>query len=198
MFGWFRTKSAQSTGTRNATPAGNASVRSWSARMWYRFVTYREGGNVLSLDVDVMADGPDIVFVPSADAWERTSPPFARGRRDEVVERLKAVKWNRELVWEESDAASCSTHDPSSSVVPGSIESTPGGKFVEQQNLFGPDSPVSFAQARSVWSQVEVQYAAQASGRVTLFVSTARPNSMFKLISLPALQRNPNVTLDFK
>jgi hypothetical protein len=43
-----------------------------------------------------------------------------------------------------------------------------------------------------------MRYAAQASGRVTLFVSTARPNSMFKMISLPALQRNPNVTLDFK
>src|SRR6185437_13090230 len=172
VFGWFRTKSAQSTAARKVTPPESPRVQPWSSRMWYRFVTYREGDNVLSLDVDVMADGPDMVFVPSADAWDRTSPPFARGRRDDVVERLKGVKWNRELVWEESDAASCSSHDPSSSVVPGSIESTPGGKFIEQQNLFGPDSPVSFAEARTVWSQAEVQHAAQASGRVTLFVST--------------------------
>jgi len=166
--------------------------------MWYRFVTYREGANVLSLDVDVMAEGPDIVFVPSAQVWNQSAPPFAQDRRDQIVERLKGLKWNRELLWEESDAASCSTHDPSSSTVPGSIESTPGGKFIEQQNLFGPDSPVSFSEARTLWSQAEMQYAALASGRVTLFVSTARANSMFKLVSLPALQRNPNATLDFK
>ena len=166
--------------------------------MWYRFVTYKEAGNVLSLAVDVMADGPDVVAVPSANAWDLTSPPFARGRRDEVIERLKSVKWNRELAWEESDGASCLSHDPSSSVVPGSIESTQRGKFMERQNLFGPNSPVTFAEVRRLWTEAEMQYATQASGRVTLFVSDARPNSMFKRVSLPALQRNPNVTLDFK
>jgi len=194
----FRSESGQPNDPGAAIPSENLCVPPWSARMWYRFVTYREGGYVLSLDVDVMADGPDIVFVPPERAWNHSAPPFAQGRRDEIVERLKGVKWNRELLWEESGAASCSTHDPSSSTVPGSIESTPGGKFIEQLNLFGPDSPVGFSGARTLWSQAEIQYAAQASGRVTLFVSTARANSMFKLVSLPALQRNPNVTLDFR
>jgi hypothetical protein len=166
--------------------------------MWYRFVTYREGANVVSLVVDVMADGPDIVFVPSARAWDKSAPAFAQGRRDQILERLKGVKWNRELLWEVSDADACSTRDPSSSTVHGSIESTPGGKLLEQQNLFGPDSAVGFSGARTLWSQAEMQYAAQARGRVTLFVSAARENSMFKLVSLPALKRNPNVTLDFK
>lgn len=197
MFGWFRTKSAKSTEIPTVPPTESQRVPHWSAHMWYRFVTYRED-NTLSLGVDVMADGPDIVMVPSADAWDRSSPPFAQGRRDEILERLKDVKWNRELVWEVSDAASCSSHDPSSSVVPGSIESTPGGSYVEQLNLFEPDSPLSFDKVRGLWMEVEEQFAAGAHGRVTLLVSTARPNSMFKLISLPALQRNPNVTLHFQ
>jgi hypothetical protein len=166
--------------------------------MWYRFVTYREGDHLLSLDVDVMASGPDVVLVPTVGAWDRSSAQFARGRRDEVMQRLKGVKWNRELAWEESEGTSCSSHDPASSAIPGSLASTSGGKFIEQQNLFAPGSPMSFAEARSIWMKAEMRYAAQASGRVTLFVSTARPNSMFKMISLPALQRNPNVTLDFK
>jgi hypothetical protein len=64
--------------------------------------------------------------------------------------------------------------------------------------LFDPGSPISFAEARTIWTDAERKFAASASGRVTLFVAKARANSMFKLVSLPALQRNPNVTLDLR
>lgn len=197
MFKWFRTKA-----TPPPSPPTTASqaprAESWSARMWYRFLTYTEGDSVLSLHVDVMAQGSDIVLVPSAHSWSQSAPPFAQNRRDAVIERLKSVKWNRELLWEDSDSATCSAHDPSLDSVPGSIESTPGGKFLEGLDLFGPDRPMSFEEARAIWSKSEAEFAAKASGRVTLFVSSARPKSMFTLVSLPALQRNPNVTLDFK
>jgi hypothetical protein len=166
--------------------------------MRYRFLTYREAGQHLSLHVDVMADGPDIVLVPSEASWRQSAPAFARDHRDQILDRLKNVKWNRELVWDESDLAACATNDPATNGVPGSIELTPGGRFIEQLNLFAPGTSMSFAEARMLWSKAEEQFAAQASGRVTLFVSTARPNSMFNRVSLPALQRNPNVTLDFK
>ncbi|MFI5378075.1 MAG: hypothetical protein ACHRHE_02100 [Tepidisphaerales bacterium] len=166
--------------------------------MWYRFVTYRESNDVLSFDVDVMVEGPDIVLVPTAEVWHRSAPTFVRDRRDEVLARLKGIKWNRELVWEETDGANCGTHDPATNTIPGSIESTPGGRYLEQQHLFDTGSLVTFAQARTLWTGAEVKFASEARGRVTLCVKTARPNSMFKLVSLPRLQNNPRVTLEFR
>lgn len=197
MFGWFRTKSAKSTEIPTVPPTESQRVPHWSAHMWYRFVTYRED-NTLSLGVDVMADGPDIVMVPSADAWDRSSPPFAQGRRDEILERLKDVKWNRELVWEVSDAASCSSHDPSSSVVPGSIESTPGGSYVEQLNLFEPDSPLSFDKVRGLWMEVEEQFAAGAHRSRHAIRFHRSPEQHVQIDLAACIQRNPNVTLHFK
>src|SRR5438105_3754254 len=106
MLGWFRKLSRQS-GTENrstAQPPANE-VPAWDARMWYRFVTYHELNSILSLEVDVMMEGADIVFVPTAELWHRSAPPFARDRRNEVLARLKGIKWNRELVWEETNGA---------------------------------------------------------------------------------------------
>ena len=170
----------------------------WKADMWYRFVVYREGHAFVSLEIDVMADGPDVVANPSERAWQDTAPRFVRTRREAVLQRLKSVAWNREVVWEESEYATCLSHDPKvGPLVQGCIEATPGGRYLEEQQFFQPGSPLSFAEARQVWTEAERKLAAQASGTVRLAVANAKPNSMFLLVSLPALKQNPNVTLDF-
>jgi hypothetical protein len=98
VLGWFRRKLGAG-GKLGLRAKGQGEVeRLGVCRMWYRFVTYREGAEVVSLGVDVMVDGPDIVGVPSEEAWARSAPGFARDRREEIVDRLKRVKWNRELV----------------------------------------------------------------------------------------------------
>ena len=113
------------------------------------------------------------------------------------LRRMKSIKWNRDLVWEESPQAVCDSFDPATAQVPGSIESTAGGQFLEKLNLFSSQADVTFANVPELWKVAEAKFAAGASGRVTLCVANARPNSMFKLVSLPAFQRNPNVTLKF-
>jgi hypothetical protein len=200
MFTWFRNRQKKietAAAAANPVTLPNAAA-SWSAKMWYRFLVYRENDCLVSFDVDVMAEGPDVVGVPSAEAWAQSAPAFVRNRRDEVLARLKGIKWNRDLIWEEGDESRCGKHDACTQAIPGSIESTEGGKYLEHLGLFNRGSPMSFAEARKVWIQVEEKFAACAKGTVTLFVSQAKPNSMFKKVSLPALQKNPNVTLDFR
>jgi hypothetical protein len=200
MFTWFRNrpKKDESTATVANSVAPPSTVAPWSAKMWYRFLVYSEKDLLVSFDVDVMAEGPDVVGVPSPRAWAQTAPAFVRNSRDEILARLNGIKWNRDLIWEECDEYRCGEWDPSAQTVPGSIESTEGGKYLEHLGLFDPGSPLSFAEARKIWIQVEEKFAACAEGRVTLFVSQAKPNSMFKLVSLPVLQKNPNVTLDYR
>jgi len=41
-------------------------------------------------------------------------------------------------------------------------------------------------------------FAEQAKGSVTIYASEVIPNSVFQAVELPALKKNPNVTLVFK
>jgi len=93
-----------------------------------------------------MVSGSDLVYVPDADTWKRLAPTAYRDRRDEVLGRLKGVRWNRSLKWE--DAAADFTDGR---VIPGSLESTKGGAEFEAKNLFAPGCELTFEQARALW-----------------------------------------------
>jgi hypothetical protein len=74
------------------------------------------------------------------------------------------------------------------------LEMTPGGKWLDEQQLFSPDSPLTPGEATEVWSNLSQKYAEGASGGVVGFVENARPNSIFNSVEYPALQMNPNIT----
>jgi len=74
------------------------------------------------------------------------------------------------------------------------LETTRGGSWLHQQNLFGADSPLTKRQAATIWQQLSEKYAKEASGNVVGFVKGAKPDRIFNTIEYPALKRNPNVS----
>lgn len=181
-------KSLLKSKSGSATPA-------WNAKMGWRFVTYSEEQGAVSFQIEPMAKGPDIVYVPDPETWAKAAPAWAQPFASEILARLKSIAWKRELLWQQSDGASFLKSDEP---VPGSVESTKGGQYLEQTRMFDPNSPFTHAQCHEVWHQACQKFAAAASGRVTIFASTVIPDSVFQTVELPALRANPNVTLDFK
>ncbi len=160
--------------------------------MNWQNVVYREGSQGVSLSIEPMFEVADIVYVPDAAAWSKTAPPWASGRRDEILARLKAPRWHRDLEWREgSDGGLSARLAP----VPGSVESTPGGLEMLAQRLFDPGSKLTAAQARIIWHVVVRQFALSARGEVHLFGDGTIKGSVFEKVSLPALKENPDVKL---
>jgi hypothetical protein len=188
------------TPARADTPASasvpadqSAAAASWSKmEMNWQYVVYREAGRGIRLEIEPMFQVADVVYVPDAEAWAKSAPPWARARRDEILARLENAGWHRDLEWRESNESSVSTNlEP----VPGSIESTPGGREMLRQRLFDPNSGLTAAQAREIWHLLVHRFALGARGEVHLFVDGSPKGSVFERVVLPALKENPHVKL---
>lgn len=187
-------RQANVSGKRRSTVIGDGR---WTARMGWRYVSYIEGDASISFQIEPMVKGADRVYVPSESSWLRTAPEWVRPRRAEILSRLKLVKWNRRLEWPESDKSSVGNYS-SDTPIPGSLESTPGGRALENMRMFEPGSKVTHAQAHRIWHDAARAVVELATGTVTIFMSGVVPGSVFQEIELPALKRNPNVTIVFK
>lgn len=73
------------------------------------------------------------------------------------------------------------------------LEMTPGGKWLDNEQLFGPSSKLTPDEGVNVWSRLSQRYAEQSSGTAVGFVEGARANSIFNTIEYPALQNNKNI-----
>jgi hypothetical protein len=75
------------------------------------------------------------------------------------------------------------------------IETTPGGRWLESLDLYGPNSRVSIAEADNLWRAASAQYARGASGQINAFTVGAplnRANAYYG-VELPKLTASPNV-----
>ena len=171
------------------------SNQSWSARMGWRYVSYSEGDVSLSLSIEPMVKGADRVYVPDQPSWLKDAPSSTRESRAEVVSRLKSVAWNRKLEWQECE---CSLMLGQHNVIPGVLESTPGGRALEERRLFEPGSKITHAEAHKIWHEAARMFAEMAKGSVRIYMKELIPDSVFEAVELPALKKNPNVTLVFK
>src|SRR5947209_6269674 len=166
----------------------------WSAAMGWRRVVYQENDDVLWLSIEPMAAGADLVYVPDAEAWRRSAPGWAQSRREEILQRLKEVRWNRVIEWREGASFVISgIPEP----VPGSLESTPGGQTLEAARFFNPGGQLTHEQAHQVWHRAAERFAQAAKGKVTIFLTDIVEGSVFQVVELPALRSNPAVTLEF-
>ncbi|ROH83776.1 LysM peptidoglycan-binding domain-containing protein, partial [Pseudomethylobacillus aquaticus] len=75
------------------------------------------------------------------------------------------------------------------------LESTPGGAWLDNQALFKRLPP---EQAILPWERLSQRYAQGASGPVNVFIDGASPRGVFTRIELPALYANPNVPMIIK
>jgi Flp pilus assembly pilin Flp len=73
------------------------------------------------------------------------------------------------------------------------LEMTPGGRWLDERGLFGPNSPLTQEQATAVWSRLSERFAQEASGNAVGFVQGARPQGIFNKVEFPALLKNPNI-----
>lgn len=171
----------------------------YSARMGWRYVSYIADEAAIHFRIEPMAKLPDLVYVPDAAGWQQSAPEWAKEHRNAVLGCLRAVQWNRLLQWKETpgDSASHSTANQIP-VMPGSLESTQGGQWMESLCLFNPGQKLAPEDARELWLEAVRSYTEQVKGRVTLYANSVVAGSVFQEIELPMLRQLPGVTLDFK
>ena len=75
------------------------------------------------------------------------------------------------------------------------LESTPGGKWVDDLKLFdGGVKGVNDKDALSIWSRVSERYSQNSSGVAVGILNNPWEGSIFNKIEFPALKLNPNVS----
>jgi hypothetical protein len=184
--------------TKRANMPG-AADGSWQARMGWRYIAYKEGKIAFGLPIEPMICGADIVDVPTDAAWSQIEHVNSLSKK-QVMRNLQSIPWNRALTWQETDNASgLSVNATLELVIPGSLEATSGGQFLESLRLFEPGDRPPFEQVRELWLKAERKFAEEARGEVTLFADQQGvPQSVFREITLVTLKNNPHVTLNFK
>ncbi len=171
----------------------------WEVRMGWRSVSYGEQGEWLSFGIEPMAKGPDIVYVPNESAWSQSAPPWALQRRAEILGRLKSVPWNRKLTWPETSKGTVSSGIRSDKPVLHSLETTLAGRLLERLRLFEPGGRVPHSISHKLWHWAARKAAEAATGQVNIFIQGPPiPDSVFDVVELPAIQSNPNVTLNIR
>ena len=73
------------------------------------------------------------------------------------------------------------------------LEMTPGGKWLNEMNLFGIDSPFTPDEATKIWADTSTLMARQAAGQVRSLLGQVRPRSIYMANELPELYNNVNV-----
>jgi len=74
------------------------------------------------------------------------------------------------------------------------LEMTPGGKWLNGLDLYGPNSPFSRLEADQIIAYASRSLATQASGQVRVVSGAIRPSSFYLKVELPALSNNTSVT----
>jgi hypothetical protein len=81
----------------------------WATREGRDTIKYEEKSvrsiSSLTISGELMASGPYVVYVPTAEEWKRDMPAWARERRDEILTRMKKVLGTKNYEYDLSRAA---------------------------------------------------------------------------------------------
>ena len=70
------------------------------------------------------------------------------------------------------------------------LEMTKGGKWLDDLNIYGPNSPFTRAEAGQIWEQVSTKMIQQASGQVRSLIGQVRPASIYRAEQSEILMNN--------
>ncbi len=73
------------------------------------------------------------------------------------------------------------------------LETTSGGKYLDDLKLFEDGSPLTKEQATNVWRKLSERYAKGASGNAYGFTQGSWEGSIFNTVEYPTLKDNPNI-----
>jgi hypothetical protein len=170
-------------------------VDNWSVEMGYHYLLYYEGENSIYFDIEPMYSGPDLIYLPNNDIWNKTKPSWLKNDLSIIKDRIISIKWNRDLSWYE---ANISVNIGPNKVIKGTIESTKGGSELEKMRLFNPGKDITSQQARVVWNTAVINYTKSLQGEVTVFDDGYIKNSVYEKVILPNLLNNKNVKVIHK
>ena len=74
------------------------------------------------------------------------------------------------------------------------LETTPGGAYLDELKLFEVGSPLTKEEATNVWARLSARYAQNASGNTYGFVNGSWSESIFNTVEYPEILKNPHVT----
>lgn len=75
----------------------------WRVRVeWEEQLWYGEGDQEFCFECG-WAEAPYVVYMPSERLWDRVVPPFMRGRRDEIVARIREANDQHGHVLEDTE-----------------------------------------------------------------------------------------------
>lgn len=179
-------------------PTVASAVPGWNGLMGWRVLTYEEGERWLSLRIEPMTDGPCRVYVPGTRRWALQAPAWARGRRESILQRLRQIAWNRDLVWIDGDDTPFEpqhVHRPAED----SIEASSDGQRLLRLRMFSPDAAGRWSRrdSKRAWCIGTELVCRRASGWVRREPRPLVAGSVYKDIELAALMRNPKVTVSF-
>ncbi|MDZ7699135.1 MAG: ribose 5-phosphate isomerase B [Deltaproteobacteria bacterium] len=63
---------------------------SWDILIAFRYIVYIEGDNRIEFQIDPGLKSPSTIHFPSRERWDTELPAWARGRRDEIMERVRS------------------------------------------------------------------------------------------------------------
>jgi len=67
----------------------------------FKWVEYSENGKTIHIDVEPGVGVPSLVNLPGSERWQKEMPDWAKNRREEIIERIKAKCDHLDWEWKE-------------------------------------------------------------------------------------------------
>lgn len=85
----------------SSSGAGPRAREAFDVLISFGYILYSEGKNALELKVKPGLKHPTVINVPSPERWDEEVPSWARGRREEILERIRPKCAHLDCEWKE-------------------------------------------------------------------------------------------------
>lgn len=162
--------------------------------MRWKSISYITNDKRVVFSIEPMFIGGDIVCIPKR---ENCNEEMSIILRNEFIFLLERANWNRDIVLIEMNITPRVYSKDAAIVVEGSMESTVGGKRLEDSHLFNPGSPLSKEQVKELYITIETRFAESMEGDVEIFKNGHLKGRLMNEIIIPILEKNRKVKINY-